>query len=144
MELWDKMDRSKKPDLEMVSEYVRNPVWDELSSYIMETYDVIPSFEYSGCSWPGWNAKFKKAGRSLCTIYPFEGYIWVLVVIGKREKERFEEEMPLMSEYLQTLYLETPEGMGQKWLQIELEDVGEIDDVKRCIAIRRGISKKNN
>lgn len=70
MENRDKMDRLQQPDLEMISEYVRNPVWDELSSYIMETYDVTPSFEYSGCSWPGWNAKFKKAGRSLCTNYP--------------------------------------------------------------------------
>jgi len=139
MTIWDKMDRSQPPDLQTVGEFVRNQVWDELSSYMMDTYSVKPVFEYSGCTWPGWNVKFKKAGRSLCTIYPFEGFIWVLIVIGKKEKERFEEELPLMSQYLQELYLETPEGMGQKWLKIELEDMEGLADVKRCIAIRRNI-----
>ncbi|MGL6201285.1 MAG: DUF3788 domain-containing protein [Lachnospiraceae bacterium] len=138
---WDKMDRASKPDNDMMSGFVRNPVWEELTGYIAETYGVEPVFEYSRCTWPGWNAKFKKGGRSLCTIYPFEGYLWVLVVIGTKEKERFEEEMPLMSEYLQNLYLETSEGMGQKWLQIVLEDSEGMDDVKRCLAIRRGRAK---
>ena len=76
-------------------------------------------------------------------MYPFEGFLWVLVVIGKHEKDRFDEELPQMSEYLQNLAMDTPEGMGQKWLQIELEDEDRLEDVKRCIAIKRGkISKK--
>jgi len=142
MTVWDKMDRSLKPSFEMVTDFVKNPVWDELTGYIAAEYGVGPVFEYSGCVWPGWNAKFRKAGRSLCTIYPFEGYLWVLVVIGQKEKEQFETEMPLMSEYLQNLYLETEEGMGQRWLKIELEDMDGLDDVKRCLTIRRGILKK--
>lgn len=138
MTTWDKMDRSQVPTLDLIGAYVRNPVWDEISSHILNTYQTKPTFEYSGCAWPGWNVKFKKAGKNLCTIYPFEGYIWVLVVIGKNEKSRFEAELPLMSRYLQDLYEETPEGMGQRWLKIELEDEDGIGDVKRCIAIRRG------
>nr|WP_305115698.1 DUF3788 family protein [uncultured Acetatifactor sp.] len=32
----------------------------------------------------------KKAGRTLCTIYPREGYFTVMVVIGTREKDAAE------------------------------------------------------
>ena len=138
MGTWDKMDRSCMPDVEDISGYVRNPVWDELLCHITETYDTRPVFEYSRCAWPGWNVKFKKAGKNLCTVYPFEGYVWVLVVIGQKEKERFEEELLTMSSYMQNLYQDTQEGMGQRWLKIELEDMDMMQDVTRSIAIKRG------
>jgi AraC family transcriptional regulator len=140
---WDKMNPSQIPTLELMGDYIRNPVWKMVTDYVIDTYETKPTFEFSRCAWPGWNVKFKKAGKNLCTMYPFEGFLWVLVVIGKHEKDRFDEELPQMSEYLQNLAMDTPEGMGQKWLQIELEDEDRLEDVKRCIAIKRGkISKK--
>ena len=40
----------------------------------------------SACSWEqGWNVKFKKAGKTLCTLYPRELFFTVMVVVGKRE-----------------------------------------------------------
>ena len=59
------------------------------------------------------------------------------MVIGQKEKLRFEEQLSLMSDYLKELYDETPEGMGQRWLKIELEDEEQLEGVKRCIAIRQ-------
>ena len=48
-----------------------------------------PNLEFSKCSWePGWNVKFKKSGKTLCTVYPRENYFTVIVVIGKKEKEK--------------------------------------------------------
>ena len=137
MSNWDKMDRSTVPTMEDISAYVRNPVCEELSEFIIDTYKVKPVFEYSRCSWPGWNVKFKKSGKSLCTFYPYEGYLGVLVVIGQKEKERFERELPMMGSYMRKLYEETKEGMGQRWLLIELEDPDMLEDVKHCIHIRR-------
>lgn len=144
MEVWDKMNKEHAPTMEDMETYVRNPLWAELCNFIIKTYQTKPTFEYSGCVWPGWNVKFKKAGKNLCTLYPHEGYFWVLVVIGQKEKLRFEEELPLMSDYLKELYEETPEGMGQRWLKIELEDEERMEDVKRCIAIRRGKESTNH
>lgn len=138
MESWNKMNQHHVPTLADIDAYVRNPIWSELCNYIIETYQAKPTFEYSRCAWPGWNVKFKKAGKNLCTLYPFEGFLWVLVVIGKNEKQPFEEKLSLMSDYLIGLYNETPEGNGQRWLKIELEDNERIEDVKMCIAIKRG------
>lgn len=138
MPTWDKMNPTQIPTLETIGSYVRNPLWEEVTNHLITTYQTNPSFEYSRCAWPGWNVKFKKSGKNLCTIYPFEGYLWILVVIGKKENPRFEEELPSMSPYLQNLYLETPEGMGQRWLKLELEDEDRLEDVRKCIAIRSG------
>lgn len=138
MARWDKMNRLDEPYEEDIRNFVRNEVWEIFYDYITQTYACKPVFEYSNCVWPGWNVKFKKGGKNLCTVYPFEGYLWVLVVVGQKEKERFEKELPTMSKYLRNLYRDTQEGMGQRWLRIELEDKERMDDIKKCIRIKRG------
>lgn len=90
---------------------------------VKETYQVKESLEYSSCSWePGWNVKFKKSGKSLCTIYPRELFFTVLIVVGKKEKEAVETQLPQCSSRLQEIYSQTKEGNGQRWLMIDLED----------------------
>jgi len=64
---WNKMDRSWEPTSEIVTAYVNNPLWSDLCRYVEAEYQVKPVFEYSRCSMPGWNVKYRKAGRSLCT-----------------------------------------------------------------------------
>ena len=87
---------------------------------------------------PGWNVKFKKSGRSLCTIYPRETYFTVMAVVGRREKEAVEAMLPDCAPRLRDLYARTAEGNGQRWLMIDLEDRDEVyRDVLRLIEIRR-------
>ena len=128
------------PTLNDLSDYVRNPLWDKFCDYIIDEYKVKPIFEYSKCSWArGWNVKFKKSGKTLCTLYPKEGFFTMLVVIGQKEKEQFLDLLPILATDLQTLYHNTKEGMGQRWLMIDLEDEDDrVEDVKKIIAIRRG------
>jgi len=86
----------------------------------------------------GWNVKYKKSGRALCTLYPMEGSFIALLVIGERERMETEQILPSFTEYVQGLYRETRPGTGQKWLMIHVADEQVLGDVKRCIAIRRG------
>lgn len=85
----------------------------------------------------GWNVKFKKSGKSLCTVYPREGFFTVLVVVG--EKEAVEAILWECTPELRGLYEKIRWGNGQKWLMIDLEDQGEmLADVLQLIEIRRG------
>ena len=136
--MWDKLNRGQTPDIKDITEYIKNPTWDVFYTYIINEYNIIPVFEYSRCSIPGWNVKFKKGGKSLCTVYPYEGFFTVLIVIGKNEKPRFEEAFAAFTPYLQDLYNTAKEGNGQRWLLIDIEDEAIFQDVKKCIAIRRG------
>lgn len=61
------------PSWEDIRKYIGagKPNWDKFTAYIEETYGVKPKIEYSGCSaQPGWNVKYKKSSKSLCTLYP--------------------------------------------------------------------------
>ena len=125
--------------MEQISEVVRNPVFMVFCSEIKGTYQCSEKIEYSSCSWEkGWNIKFKKAGKTLCTIYPRECYFTVMVVVGAKEKPYVEAVLPECSAELQGIYRQTQEGNGQRWLMIDLEDKEKLyHDILRLIQIRR-------
>lgn len=86
----EKYDASHLPTEGDIGEYLREaqPIWNELTAYIEKTYQVKPQIAFSNCSaQPGWNIKYKKSGKALCTLYPMEGYFIALVVIGPKEEE---------------------------------------------------------
>lgn len=135
----DLQDKNNPPAIEEISEYVRNPVFVQFCSEIKNTYKCNEKIEYSSCSWEkGWNIKFKKAGKTLCTVYPREFYFTIMIVIGTKEKEFVEAILPECTVELSDIFNHTKEGNGQKWLMIDLEDRGDLyNDVLRLIQIRR-------
>lgn len=135
----DLQDKSTCPTLEEIGEYVRNPFFMLLCSEIKDTYQCNEKIECSSCSLEkGWNVKFKKAGRTLCTIYPRENYFTVMVVVGAKEKASVEEMLPKCTVELQDIYHQTREGNGQRWLMIDLEVKDDLyHDLLQLIQIRR-------
>ena len=86
-------------------------------SEIKKKYRCNEKIEFSRCSLErGWNVKFKKSGKSLCTIYPREGYFTVLVVIGSKVKEAVENILCDCAPELRELYEKTRWGNGQNGL----------------------------
>lgn len=142
----DLQDKSICPTLEQIAEVIRNPLFTELCAEIKDKYNVKEKIEYSACSMePGWNIKFKKSGKALCTIYPRETYFTAMVVVGRKEKERVEEILPVSSERMREIYTGTKEGNDQRWLMIDLGDQDELyEDVLRLIRIRAGKEKQED
>lgn len=137
-ENWNKLDQSETPELATITAFVANPLWQRFLDDMAAAHQPRLTVEYSGCGMmPGWNVKLKKGGRGLCTLYPRQGGFTVLVVIGQREKAEAELALPTFTPYTQALYHRTKEGMGQRWLMFEVADEGVLEDVKRCIGMRR-------
>ena len=136
----DIRDRQYCPALDELSNYINNPLFMQFCSQIKEKYHCSEKIEFSSCSWEyGWNVKFKKSGKNLCTVYPREGFFTVLVVIGPKEKDSAERILPEFTPKLREIYNQTEAGNGQKWLMIDLEDRDKMfDDTMRLIEIRRG------
>jgi len=121
-----------------MKEYINNYLYDDFCNYIKSKYNIVPRFEFSKCNWEyGWNIKYKKGSKSLCTIYPRENYFTILIVIGKHEKKNFENMLASFCTDIQKIYEEALEGNNQKWLMIDLEDNDKrYDDVKKIIEIK--------
>ena len=133
----------RRPSAAEIAEYINSPLWAEMNRFLQENYDVQPSFSYSSCSaQPGWNVKFQKAGRSLCTLYPMAGYFIALVVIGAKEEAEAELTMPMCDRYTQELFSNTVFSAGGRWLMVGVTSAAILEDVKHLIQIRRKIKKK--
>lgn len=132
-----------KPDPQQISAFIDNPLWEEMNEFLKNNYSVSPDYSYSRCSaQPGWNVKYKKGGKSLCTLYPMDGYFIALVVVGSKEVSEVEMILPSCTEYVQELYKNTDSvpSMGM-WLMINVTDSEILEDVKNLIQIRRKIKK---
>jgi len=137
----DLQDKTYCPTLDEIGAYVGSPAWGQFCSVIKAAYACCEKIEYSACSMErGWNVKFKKAGKSLCTIYPRELYVTVMVVVGRKEAPLVEAVLSECTPELQAIYHQTKEGNGQRWLMVDLEDSGGIyQDLLRLLQIRRSV-----
>lgn len=135
----DIKDKEYCPTLEEIGQFINNAVFSQFCAEIKAKYKCKEKIEFSSCSWEnGWNVKFRKSGKSLCTIYPRDGYFTVLVVIGEKEREAVETILPECTPELRDIYDQTKLGNGQKWLMIDLEDKEEMyADIFRLMEIRR-------
>lgn len=134
----------KPPTWEQVVDYVDCSLWSKFNSRIQSAYQIEPIMEYSRCSMqPGWNIKYKKSGKSLCTLYPMSGYFIVLVVIGNKEMQEAQFLIPLCSSYVQDVFQRTNTGQGQKWLMIEVREEETLEDIVTLISLRKKPQKDN-
>ena len=129
--------KDRQPDLLQISAHISSDLWEKLCAHLEQTYDVQPRIEHSQCAGaPGWNVKYKKGGRALCTLYPREGFFTCLVAVGGREALEAELMLSACTEYTRALYWRAKPYNGARWLMIDVTAEYILDDVKKLIALR--------
>ena len=137
MSWFQRYPKSQQPTLEQISCYIASPLWGELCQWAEKSYQVEPKVEHSTCSGaPGWNVKYKKGGRALCTLYPDEGQFTALITVGAKEAPEAELLLPTCSDYIRELFARTQTMNGARWLMIRVTDAQVLEDVKKLIRLR--------
>ncbi|RCX16343.1 uncharacterized protein DUF3788 [Anaerobacterium chartisolvens] len=130
-------DQNNPPALNDIEKYVGSGLWENLNTFLKSTYGIQPKLSYSRCSMqPGWNVKYQKSGKSLCTLYPMDGFFIALIVVGSKESSQAELLLPSFSKYTQDLYKGTPFSAGGRWMMINVTEHEILEDVVRLIQIR--------
>lgn len=124
------------PTIEQVGVYVNSPLWDKLNCVLIEDFGARPKLEYSGCSMPGWNVKYKKKGKSLCTIYPNTNGFQVLVIANERNQVEIDFFIETCCEQIRELYRNTNYLNGGKWLFVEVDNTSTLEDIIKLIEFR--------
>jgi AraC family transcriptional regulator len=134
--------KDKEPTDEQIQEFVVTPLWRELAEYLQRTYNVKPKIEYSGCTmdkgaWKGWNVKYKKSGKSLCTLYPKQGYFLSLITVSEKDAVEADLVIPLCCDYVKDMYNSTQFGKNYgKMLGLEVTSAEILHDMKELMALR--------
>jgi AraC family transcriptional regulator len=140
---WSELfNKKNEPTDEQIQEFVATPLWGELSGYLQQTYKVNPKIEYSSCkmdngAWQGWNVKYKKSGKSLCTLYPKQGYFLSLITIAEKDAAEADLIVPSCTDYIKEMYHRTEFGKNYgKMLGIEVTSEDILRDMKEFMALR--------
>jgi hypothetical protein len=129
--------KTAQPTLEQIREYIGSPLWQELCASLETGYSIQPVIEHSTCSGaPGWNVKYRKSGRALCTLYPRNGYFTALVSVSAAEATEAEMLLLTCTEAMQALFRRTAPFNGGRWLMIDVTDKAILADTLRLIGLR--------
>ncbi len=137
MQWHERYSQAQEPSLSDIALWVGSPLWEQLRDWVEDTYQTVPSVEYSRCSGAaGWNVKYKKGSRPLCVLYPRQGYFICMVSIGAKLIPQLEPILSTYSPDLQALYERSGSFQGGKWLMVDVKTPEHLDDVKRLMLLR--------
>lgn len=137
MEWSERFKKEQEPDLEQVAEYIGSPLWRELCGFLETNYEIRPKVEYGTCSGaPGWNLKYRKSGRALCTLYPNRGFFTCLICIGPKEEMEAELVLTLCCPYTRELYQKSRPMNATRWLMLDITSEDVLEDAKRLLSVR--------
>jgi hypothetical protein len=136
--IWnERFPREVQPTLADIRAFIASPLWEDFCGTIERTYGAQPVIEHSRCSGaPGWNVKYKKSGRSLCTLYPAAGYFTCLAAIGGEAATEAELRLDAYGSRIATLYRNAKPMNGARWLMIDVRDAETLNGTLALVALR--------
>jgi len=116
-------------------------VWQELCAAIEAEYETDRLWGKGFGCWT-YEYKYRRGGKTLCTLYAKENAICLLVTLGRAEREKFDARRESFSAKLQELYDTTETYHDGKWMWIELRDSSLIDELMELLHIKRRPNRK--
>ena len=77
-------DTTNEPTEEITINFIgkqASKTWIYLRQFIEENYDFKPETVFYGNKY-GWTVRYRKSGKTLCSLFPEKGAFTVLVVLG--------------------------------------------------------------
>ena len=116
-------------------------IWIKLCDLIEEKYDMDRLWDKGGKAWT-YEYKYRRGGKTLCALYAREKCVGFMVILGKDERLKFEEDRENYSKDVQKIYDETQTYHDGKWIMFEPTDTSLFDDFIRLLGIKRKPNRK--
>ena len=81
--------------------------------------------------------RYRKSGKSLCTFYEKEDGFTLLIVLGAKERAKFEAAQNDYSSAVVQHYLAADTFHDGKWIGFPVNDDTHLEDFKKLLAIKR-------
>ncbi|MCI8941178.1 MAG: DUF3788 domain-containing protein [Dorea sp.] len=132
------------PDTEQMTTLVGESlyeIWNQLRAFIDERYDMDCLWNKGGKAWT-YEYKYRRGGKTLCALYARENCIGFMIILGKDERLKFEQDRANYGEEVQRIYDETETYHDGKWMMFEPVDTSMFDDFVRLLRIKRKPNRK--
>jgi hypothetical protein len=133
------LDKEHQPSAEEMLAHLGDragQAWRDVITFVEAHYDFAPEVDWGGRQY-GWSIRYRKSGKPLCTLYPERDAFTMLVVLGKKEVEQFEEHRAEYSTKIAELFTSARQFHDGRWLWIRVLDGSDAENAKRLLAMKR-------
>jgi hypothetical protein len=110
--------------------------WNEIYNYVSDNY-YMEILWNSGGKYGIYECKFRKSGKTLCTLYVKENSFDLLLIYGKGEREKFETLRMLFSLKAQDIYDMANTYHDGKWIYMGINDSSLYADIINMLNIKK-------
>lgn len=116
-------------------------IWQKLCDLIEKEYDTERLWNKGGKDWT-YEYKYRRGGKTLCALYARENCLGFMVVLGKDERLKFENERNNFTKEVQSVYDGAQTFYDGKWIMFEPSDASLFDDFIKLLKIKRKPNRK--
>ena len=116
-------------------------VWQKLCEVIDEKYEMERLWNAGGKNWI-YEYKYRRGGKTLCSLYAKDNRIGFMIIFGKNEREKLEEIRDTLSDAVCRRDDEAKTYRDGKWVMFEPTDTSEFDDYMKLLAVKRKPNRK--
>lgn len=136
-----RMDEPARSEIEALIGKNMLGIWESLAESIDRLYEMDKYWNKGFGDWV-YEYKYRRGGKTLCTFYAKQDVANLLVILGKMEREKFEQQRGSFSERFLALYDSTKIYYDGKWLWIPIDEKLETEDILRLLKIKRRPNRK--
>ncbi len=125
----------------LVGKSLYEEVWKKLCALIEEQYDMDRLWNNGGKAWT-YEYKYRRGGKTLCALYARKNCVGFMIILGKEEHLKFENERETYSEEVQSIYEGAKTHHDGKWMMFAPTDTSLFDDFIRLLRIKRKPNRK--
>ncbi|MFQ5761995.1 MAG: DUF3788 domain-containing protein [Candidatus Bathyarchaeia archaeon] len=132
-------DKTHKPTEDEIISFIgarAKGAWLEIRHFLEDRYDLVPETVFYGAKY-GWTIRYRKGGKTLCSLFPEEGGFTVLIVLGKEESEKTLSMYDELSSKVRRLLADARQLHDGRWLWIRLLTTSDAEDVKKLLQVKR-------
>ena len=135
------LDKETEPSNDDITRFIKTKSaiasWKKLQEFLTIHYDLhTTELQFDGQKY-GWCIRYRRGGKTLCTLYPEIGGFTILIVYGKKEGQKFIDQQSEFTNQLASLFQDTKQLHDGKWMWIQLTNSSLLEDIKKMIAIKR-------
>lgn len=116
-------------------------VWSTLCTMVEKEYDMECLWNNGGKAWK-YEYKYRRGGKTLCTLYAKENCIGFMIIFGKKERELLENDRQHYSAEVQKIYDEATTYHDGKWVMFHPNDTSMLEDFMRLLKIKKKPNRK--
>jgi hypothetical protein len=133
------LDKEHPPTEKDITDYLGRDAaeaWNDIVSFLDDSYNFTPETVFGGKKY-GWGIRYRRSGKSFCTLHPEKGAFTVLIVLGGKETEQTLADLPNFSPGVANLISSAKQYHDGRWLWLRVLNKDDTVDIKRLLQIKK-------